>query len=73
MTLNGVMALFCVISVNLVVFGAHCVKVHVHYLTPYELLLFLLNVLLQVRAIHMVDKTKMAFAKKFFSLLNKNH
>jgi len=27
MTLNGVMALFCVISANLVAFGAHCVKV----------------------------------------------
>jgi len=26
MTLNGVMALFCVISPNLVVSGAHCVK-----------------------------------------------
>ena len=27
MTLNGVMVIFCVISANLVDFGAHCVKV----------------------------------------------
>jgi len=31
-TLNGVMALFCVISSNLGSFRAHCVKVHVRYL-----------------------------------------
>jgi len=29
MTLNGVMALFCVISANMSGFRAHCVKVHV--------------------------------------------
>jgi len=32
MTLNGVMALFCVISANSGSFRAHCVKVHVRYL-----------------------------------------
>jgi len=34
MTLNGVMALFCVISVNSGSFRAHCVKVHVHVFGP---------------------------------------
>ena len=32
MTLNGVMALFCVISANSGSFRVHCVKVHVRYL-----------------------------------------
>jgi len=32
MTLNGVMALFCIISANSGSFRAHCVKIHVHYL-----------------------------------------
>ena len=32
MTLNGVMALFCVVSANSGIFRAHCVKVHVRYL-----------------------------------------
>jgi len=32
MTLNGVMALFCVVSANSGSFRAHCVKVHVRYL-----------------------------------------
>jgi len=32
MTLNGVMALFCVISANSGSFRAHCVKVHDRYL-----------------------------------------
>ena len=32
MTLNGVMALLCVISANSGSFRAHCVKVHVRYL-----------------------------------------
>ena len=31
MTLNGVMALFCIISENSDSFWAHCVKVHVRY------------------------------------------
>jgi len=37
-TLNGVMVLFCVISANLVAFGAHCVKVHVHCLISWWVL-----------------------------------
>ena len=32
MTLNGVVALFCVISANSGSFREHCVKVHVRYL-----------------------------------------
>ena len=38
MTLNGVMALFCVISANSCSFPAHCVKVHVHYLISWWVL-----------------------------------
>jgi len=32
MTLNGVMALFCIIAANSGTFRAYCVKVHVQYL-----------------------------------------
>ena len=42
MTLNGVMALFCVISTNSGSFRAHCVNVHVRYSSPDEFLLLLL-------------------------------
>ena len=38
MTLNVVIALFCVISANLGSFRAHCVKVHVRYLISWWLL-----------------------------------
>jgi len=38
MTLNGVMALFCVISANSGSFRAHCVKVHVRYLISWRVL-----------------------------------
>jgi len=38
MTLNGVMALFCVISANSGSFWAHCVKVHVRYLISWWVL-----------------------------------
>jgi len=38
MTLNGVMALFCVISTNSGSFRAHCVKVHVRYLISWWVL-----------------------------------
>ena len=38
MTLNGVMALFCVISANSGSFRAHCVKVHVRYLISWWVL-----------------------------------
>jgi len=37
--LNGVMALFCVISANSGSFRAHCVKVHVRYLIFWWVLL----------------------------------
>jgi len=36
MTLNGVMALFCVISTNSGSFRAHCVKVHVRYFVSWS-------------------------------------
>jgi len=39
MTLNGVMALFCVISANSGSFRAHCVKVHDRYLISWWVLL----------------------------------
>jgi len=38
MTLNGVMALFCVISANSGSFRAHCVNVHVRYLISWWVL-----------------------------------
>ena len=38
MTLNSVMALFCVISANSGSFRAHCVKVHVRYLISWWVL-----------------------------------
>jgi len=38
MTLNGVMALFCVISANSGSSRAHCVKVHVRYLISWWVL-----------------------------------
>jgi len=38
MTLNGVMALFCVFSANSGSFRAHCVKVHVRYLISWWVL-----------------------------------
>jgi len=38
MTLNGVTALFCVISANSCSFRAHCVKVHVRYLISWWVL-----------------------------------
>jgi len=38
MTLNGVMALFCVISANSGSLRAHCVKVHVRYLISWWVL-----------------------------------
>jgi len=41
MTLNGVMALFCVISANSGSFRAHCVKVHVRYLISWWVLVHL--------------------------------
>jgi len=42
MTLNGVLALFCVISANSSSFRAHCVKVHVRYLISWWVLVLLL-------------------------------
>jgi len=41
MTLNGVMALFCVISANSGSFRANCVKVHVRYLISWWVLVML--------------------------------
>jgi len=41
MTLNGVMALFCVISANSGSFRAHCVKVHVRYLISWWVLVLI--------------------------------
>jgi len=38
MTLNGVMALVCVISANSASFRAHCVKIHVRYLISWWVL-----------------------------------
>jgi len=38
MTLNGVMALFCIISANLGSFRAHGLKVHVRYLISWWVL-----------------------------------
>jgi len=38
--LNGVMALFCVISANSGSFRAHCVKVHVRYLISWWVLVY---------------------------------
>jgi len=38
MTLNGVLALFCIISANSDSFRAHCVKVHVRYLISWWIL-----------------------------------
>jgi len=46
MTLNGIMALFCVISANLVAFGAHCVIVHVRYLISWWVLVCSICVLI---------------------------
>ena len=40
-TLNGIMALFCVISANLGSFRAHCIKVHVRYLISWWVLVLL--------------------------------
>ena len=40
MTLNGVMALFCVISANSGSFRVHCVKVHVRYLISWWVLVY---------------------------------
>ena len=43
MTLNGVMALFCVISANSGSFRAHCIKVHVRYLISWWVLVYQLT------------------------------
>jgi len=37
-TLNGIMALFCDVSANSCSFQVHCVKVHVHYLISWWVL-----------------------------------
>jgi len=41
--LNGVMALFCVISANSGSFRAHCVKVHVRYLISWWVLVYVVG------------------------------